>query len=219
MRWIIGLLFVAGAALAADAVGLSAVVHKPSVVVHSKADFDAPTVTTLKRNAPVKIAAQEGLWYQLALDGGATGYVRVNEVRVAQKGKSSPESMQVLLTGKSGRGRVSETAGVRGLDESDLRSASFDAAQLAKMESYRVTPQAAAAWASQHGLSGTQIAWADEAPKGGNVSQAQTRQGTSAARSLLGGLGGGLLGSAVDVGEQRPEVGSGLTRKNSPWDP
>lgn len=201
MRWIIGLLFVAGAALAADAVGLSAVVHKPSVVVHSKADFDAPAVTTLKRNAPVKIAGQEGLWYQLALDGGATGYVRVNEVRVAQKGKSSPENMQVLLTGKSGRGRVSETAGVRGLDESDLRSASFDAAQLAKMESYRVTPQAAAAWASQHGLSGTQIAWADEAPKGGNVSQAKSRQGTSAARSLLGGLGGGLLGSAVDVGE------------------
>lgn len=204
MRYLIMLLLVAGAAMAAGVAGLPAVVHKASVAVHSAPDFDASIVTTLKRDAPVTVAGQDGLWYQLALDGGATGYVRVNEIRVAHSSAAgSDDTMHILLTGQSGRGRISETAGVRGIDESDLRSAAFDATQLAQMESHRVSPQAAADYAANHGLTSTPIAWEGEAaPVRGDVAQADARKGTSVARGLFGSISRGMLGSVLGVAEE-----------------
>ena len=215
MRVLMLLMLLLGSVAVAGSAGLSAVVHKKSVKVHAQPEFAAPEVATLKRNATVRIAAQQGLWYRLALDGGGEGYVRVNDVRVASSGQAKDEGLQVLLTAKSGRGRVSETAGVRGIDESDLRSASFDAAQLAKLESHRASPEAAAAWAAQQSFGATNVAWSDEAaPTRGNVDQGSARRGTSAARSLLGSLGGGLLGSALGVtGKAIPKSEAELTQE------
>ncbi|HVR81852.1 MAG TPA: M48 family metallopeptidase [Luteimonas sp.] len=196
-------------ALIAQAAEMPAVIHKPSVDVHSAPDFSAPTIVKLNRDAPVKISGQQGLWYQLALPAGKPGYVRVNDVRMAYSGKESGSAnMRALFSGKAGKGRVTETAGVRGLDESDLKSASFDAAQLAKLESYRVTPEAAAAHARASVWSDTKVAYAAEAKPvaaGGNksASQSQKRGGLSFARSLLSSLGGGALGnSALGVADK-----------------
>lgn len=185
----------------ASASGLSATVRKESVTAHARPDFDAPALATFTRGDAVRIAGQDGLWYELALDGGAPGYVRVNEVRVADSTNAaeSGEAMHVLLSGKSSRGRVSETAGVRGLDESELRSAAFDAAALAAMESHRASPQAAAAYARRQGWSSTQVAWQGEAgPVGGTVEKSQVHEGTSAARGLFGSFGG-VLDTVMDV--------------------
>lgn len=183
-----------GAAIAATLSGLPATIQKDSVTAFSAPDFDASAVATLDRGDDVRVADQDGLWYKLALDGGATGFVRVNEVRIAKSSATSSEdTMHILMTGKSGRGRITETAGVRGLGESELRSASFDASELAQMQSYRASPDAAAAYARQHGWSSTQVAWKEEAgPVGGSVSQESTRKGSS----LLGGLFGSI-GNAV----------------------
>ena len=86
MRVLMLLLLLLGSVAVAGAAGLSAVVHKKSVKVHAQPEFAAPEVATLERNATVRIAAQQGLWYRLALDGGGEGYVRVNDVRVASSG-------------------------------------------------------------------------------------------------------------------------------------
>src|SRR5687768_16473549 len=108
------LLLVAAFAFAAGPTGISAVEHKRAVDVHSTPDFKAPTVATLQQNAAVRIAGQEGLWYRLALDQDRAGYVRVNDVRIAHAGSAKPgENARALFTGKAGKGRVSETAGVR----------------------------------------------------------------------------------------------------------
>ena len=137
---------------AAVAAEMAAVVHKASVDVHASPDFKAPTVATLKKDAPVSVSGQQGLWFQVALPGGKPGYVRVTDLRMAYAGKESGGNVQALFSGKAGKGRVTETAGVRGLDESDLKAASFDAAQLEKMESFRVGATAAAAQARAQGL-------------------------------------------------------------------
>lgn len=195
--------------LVVHAAEMPAVIHKPSVDVHSAPDFSAPTIAKLNRDAPVKITGQQGLWFQLALPAGKPGYVRVNDVRMAYSGKeNSSANMRALFSGKAGKGRVTETAGVRGLDESDLKSASFDATQLAKLESYRVTPEAAVAHARASVWSDTRVAYAAEAKpvatagkKG--ASQAEKRGGLSFARGLLSSLGGGALGnSALDVADK-----------------
>lgn len=190
MRLIILLSLCVGLAVAASGVtGISAVVHKPKVSVHAKPDFGSQEVTSLARDAQVRIDAQEGLWYRVTLTDGGTGYVRVNEVRMASTAPAQGDDAGALVTGKAGKGRVSETAGVRGIDESDLRGAGFDGAQLATMEGYRVTPEAAAAQARARGWQVTQVAYAAEgqAAKGqGSASQAEKRAGTSAAGGLLG---------------------------------
>ena len=198
------LLLVAALAFAAGPTGISAIVHKASVDVHGAPDFNAPTIATLKQNAAVRIAGQQGLWYQLALDDARSGYVRVNDVRVAHAGAAQPgENARALFTGKAGKGRVSETAGVRGIDESDLRGASFNTAELAKLESYRATPEAALAHARANHWEATQVAYAGEGrATAGNTTQAGTPGKRSGAGGLLSSIGRGALGSLIGVAEK-----------------
>src|SRR5688572_10818087 len=115
MRLFMLLSLCAGFALAASGVtGTSAVVHKSKVTVHAKPDFGSQEVTSLARDTQLRIVGQQGLWYHVTLADGGTGYVRVNELRMA--GPVQGESAGALVTGKAGKGRVSETAGVRGID-------------------------------------------------------------------------------------------------------
>lgn len=199
MRYLLILLACAGVAFAAGQnAALDAVVSKPSVDVRSSPDLAGTRIATLKRNAPVKIAAQQGLWYRLAL-ADKPGYVRVNDVRVAYAGTAA-NGNGVLFAGKSGAGRASETAGVRGLDENDLRTAYANGAQLAKMESYRASPAAAAVYARGKNLADTAVPYATELQasngNGAGMTQAQKRSGFALARGLLSQLGGGLGGKA-----------------------
>ena len=203
--------FVLAAALAAPAASaenMPAVVHKASVDVHSAPDFKAPTIATLKRDAAVSVAGQQGLWFRVDLPAGQSGFVRVNDVRMSSAGKAGSSSgVRALFTGKAGKGRVTETAGVRGLDESTLQSAGYDGAQVAALEAYRVTPEAAAAQARVDGWSATAVGFASEARPGvrGGSTQAEKRSTLSAARGLLSQIGGGLFGGhaaeAVDVAD------------------
>jgi hypothetical protein len=201
--------FLGMSAPALHAENVAAVIQKASVDVHSAPDFGAPTVATLKRNAQVKVSGQQGLWFSIELPAGKPGYVRVNDVRMAYAGKeSSSANVSALFSGKAGKGRVTETAGVRGLDESDLKSASFDAVQFARLESYRATPDAAAAYARGNGWSDTRVAYAVEArpasDRKGGATQAQKRGGLSLARGLLSAIGAnvGTVGvSAMDVAD------------------
>lgn len=219
------LALVAGVAAAA---GLPAVVHKTTATVHAAPDFASATVATLQKDTPVSVADQQGLWYQLEpADDRAAGFVRVNEIRLAETGVKASDTMSVLLTAKSGRGRVSETAGVRGIEESDLRSADYDEAQLQAMQGNRVPKGGAANWAEAQSLQATAISWpgeavpseyeaavaalpAQQAPK----EEKRKRGGFGGfAKGLLGGLGGGLVGSAIDVAQTvAPKSGEELAQ-------
>ena len=202
---------VLAAALAAPAAGtenMAAVVHKATVEVHSAPDFKAPAVATLKRDAAVSVAGQQGLWFRVELPAGQSGFVRVNDVRMAPaRAASSSSGVRALFSGQAGKGRVTETAGVRGLDESTLQSATYDGAQIAALESYRITPEAAAAQARAEGWDPTSVAFASEARPGarGGSTQAEKRSTLSAARGLLSQIGGGLFGGhaseAMDVAD------------------
>lgn len=212
-RCLVGIL-AAGLAGIAAAAGLPAVVHKATATVYTAPDFASAKVQTLKKDAKVSVASQEGLWYRLEpAAAGKAGFVRVNEIRLAQSGVKESDTLRVLLTAQSGRGRVSETAGVRGIEESELRSAGHDEAQLQAMQGHRVTKDAAADWAGEHDLDATRIAWAGEArPSEYEASVAaapaeaapkkKTRGGALGgfAKGLLGNLGvGSEVASALDV--------------------
>ncbi len=200
-------LLVAAGAISAATPLTPASVSKPSVSVHTKPDFASPAVTTLSNGNSVNIAGQQGLWYQLDLGNGKVGYVRVNEVRVAYGSKSSGGIAKALFSGSAGKGRVTETASVRGLDESQLKAASFDAEQLQKMESYRATPAEGERAAAKHGWQATQVAYADEyqpskqADQGSGATQQEKRSRFGAARGFLSMVAPSLA-STAEPGEK-----------------
>lgn len=204
-----------------------AVIRKPSVDVRGSADMASPAIATLKRDAAITVTGQQGLWLRILLSDGKTGFVRVNDVRMAYATKETGGTMKALFAGKAGKGRVSETAGVRGLDESDLKAAVFNAAQLAKMEAYRVSPETAAKAASGKGWSSTKVAYATEFKpkqtdgKSGST-QGEKRGMFGAARGLLSSVGssvgGGMLGAAdkmipkseQEITDEELELGPGI---------
>lgn len=193
-------LIVAALAVSAAAAGeLGAVVQKQAVEVYAEPTLEAPKVASLQRNATVTITAQRGLWYELQTPAG---FVRVNDVRVNYANTDGGDSsLRVLTGGKSGQGRVTETAGVRGIDESDLQSAAYDGAQLDAMMANRVDDATATAYAREHERQATVVAYEKEA-KRGKTGKGGGTSGMSAASGMFGSLGQGLgsmLGTADKV--------------------
>ena len=185
-----------------SAAELAGTVQKPAVDVYAQPMFEAPKITTLQQNATVNISAQQGLWYQLRLAEEKSGYVRVNDVRIAYAGAEDGEAnLRVLMGGKAGAGRVTETAGVRGIDESDLKSAALDQAQLNAMVGNRVEPAAAASYAQEHGWQATTVAYAAEATPGKKAGKAGAN--TAASKGAMTNAVGGVLGSlGINVGSK-----------------
>ncbi len=191
------LIVAASIASGASAAELPAVVHKPAVDVRAQPAFDAPKIATLQRDTAVTVSAQQGLWYALRMPADATGYVRVNDVRLAYAGvEDGAANVRVLMGGKAGQGRVTETAGVRGIEESDLKSAAFDRTQLDGMVAQRVDGPAAAAYAGERGWQATSVAYAGEAKRGksGGKATAESTSSMAASAKAVGGLFGSLGG-------------------------
>jgi Zn-dependent protease with chaperone function len=208
-----------------------ATIVKPDVQLHGKPDFASPAVTTLALNTPVTLTGQQGLWFKLDVAGGKSGYVRVNELRVAYASKDSGGIGKALFTGKAGKGRATETASVRGLDESQLKAAAFNPAQLQQMESYRASPEAAEQAAKKNGWASTDVAYAEEyqpasskpkkkgffgkskpetASTTSTTSQQEKRERYGMARNLLGFVNPGLATAAAPgdklIGKSEQEV-------------
>ena len=185
------------------AADVTATVQKPNVDVHAQASFDSPKIATLQQNTEVKISAQAGLWYLLKLPAEKAGYVRVNDVRVAYAATENGEgNLRVLTGGKPGAGRVTETAGVRGIDESDLKSAALDQVQLDAMVGNRVDGPAASAYAAEQGWQATTVAYDREARPGSKDTEVSVAD-SAAAKPALADAVGGLLGRfGVNVGSK-----------------
>jgi len=196
------------AAAAADAADLTATVRKSEVNLHAAPGLESGTLKKLKQDDTVVIASQQGLWYAVKLPDGQAGFVRINDVRVNYGSvEDSGANMRVLTSGKAGAGRVSETAGVRGIEESELKAASFNQAQLDTIVANRADAAAAAAFASGHGWQATTVAWDAEAkPKKDDKkaskpssSSASTLQGLSGMLGSLGQKASSVLGTASKV--------------------
>lgn len=129
-------------------------------VLRDKPFIDAAEVAKLAASAPVTIAARQGGWMQVAA-GGATGWVRTLNVRLASSGAAAGGSgllaaSSVFRTGSSG---TQVTTGVKGLGEDELRAAQPDMAQLAALDALAVTPAAASEQAARNGLQVNQVAY------------------------------------------------------------
>ena len=120
---------------------------------------DAATVAVLPENAKVDAIERRGGWTRVKSASGE-GWVRMLALRFggpgeAKRGDSGISKLfNVARTGSSG---TTVTTGVRGLDPEMLANARPNPAELAKMEQFAVTPDAAAGFAAKGRLKAHQV--------------------------------------------------------------
>jgi len=115
--------------------------------LRAKPFADAKVVQSLAAGARVEILARNGGWYQVKA-GSRSGWVRMLSVRrSAAPVGNNIAGLANVASGRAGTGTVSTTTGVRGLDSEELTTATFNEAQVAKAESYRVSHGEAQAFA------------------------------------------------------------------------
>jgi hypothetical protein len=145
-------LMLAGSALAAE----SGVLIRGDEL-RDKPFIDAESLGKVAANAAVSIAARQGGWVQVDVDG-KSGWVRTLNVRLAGGGSTGNSGLlaasSAFRTGSSG---TQVTTGVKGLGESDLNAAVPNAAQLAMLNAQGVTAADASEQAVRNGLKANQV--------------------------------------------------------------
>jgi hypothetical protein len=120
---------------------------------------DAETIGQIAENTALDALERKGGWTRVK-SGSGEGWVRMLALRFggpgeAKKGDSGVSKLfNVARTGSSG---TTVTTGVRGLDPEMLAKAQPNPAELAKMEQFAATPDAAAGFAAKGKLKARQV--------------------------------------------------------------
>src|SRR3546814_12563550 len=93
-------------ALPASAAEMAATVHKSKVEVHQAPDFNSPEVAKLRRGDGVTVAGQQGLWFQVTLADGGSGYLRVTDVRMDYAAQADGDAKVRAVFARSEERRV-----------------------------------------------------------------------------------------------------------------
>ncbi len=119
---------------------------------------DAKTLATLAVGDKVEILKKEGGWLQVKAKKG-TGWVRMLSVRRGETAQKPGAATGVLslASGRAGTGKVVATTGIRGLNEEELKTATFNEVELKLAESYGTSKADAKKFAAQGKLSARPI--------------------------------------------------------------
>jgi hypothetical protein len=121
----------------------------------------AAAVGKMSKGMSVDIVAKQGGWLQVKV-GKAQGWVRLLSVRAGSGGAGGDGLAGVAgvagaVTQKSDPSRVVAVAGVRGLNEEDLKGAKFNAEEMNRLEAYTVSASQAQAFADKSGLKSLKV--------------------------------------------------------------
>lgn len=114
-----------------------------AVPLRAAPSVQAVAVRTLEQDTQVGVLKTERWWVQVRA-GETEGWVPVFYVRgggLPEKPGAASEAAGVvgLVTGRQGSGKVTSVIGVRGLNEEDLKGASFAPDELQRLESFAVS--------------------------------------------------------------------------------
>lgn len=126
----------------------------------AKPQIDAVTVKALGENTPLQVLGNDGGWSQVATREGKQGWVRLLNVRLASSGGSSNVGKDIDALGnvvRTGSTGASATTAAKGLSKEDLEKATPNPAEVKKLDAYRVTPEAASAYARNAKLVARQV--------------------------------------------------------------
>jgi hypothetical protein len=126
--------------------------------LYSQPSATASVAGTAAKGASVTVLAKQGGWLRVTA-GKTTGWMRLLSVRVGAGGSSGSGLGDVVgaATTRSDPSRVVAVAGLRGLNEEDLKKATFNADELARLDKWTVTAAQSKSFASQAGLVAVQV--------------------------------------------------------------
>lgn len=121
--------------------------------IYSKPSSGSSVAANVSKGTSVNILAKQGGWLRVSA-GKTTGWMRLLSVRAGAGGLSSSGVGDVLgaATTRSDPSRVVAVAGLRGLNDEELKQAKFNADELARLDAWNVTETQARSFASQSGL-------------------------------------------------------------------
>ncbi|MHB1174752.1 MAG: SH3 domain-containing protein [Sulfuriferula sp.] len=121
--------------------------------LYAKPAVRSATVGKITRGTPVTVVTRQGGWVEVS-SGRTRGWVRMFSVRsrVGGGGNAASELAGLAQVGQRRPGNVVATAGVRGLNEEDLKTAKYNARGIQELASYAVSAGAARQFAGNAGL-------------------------------------------------------------------
>lgn len=125
--------------------------------------FSGPTsgssvAANVSKGTSVNILSKQGGWLRVSA-GRTTGWIRLLSVRAGEGGVSSSGVGDVFgaATTRSDPSRVVAVAGLRGLNDEDLKQAKFNPEELARLNAWEVSISQTQSFASQSGLSAVKV--------------------------------------------------------------
>ena len=136
----------------------------PGTVLRNDKLYSQPSAASkaagsVSKGASVNILAKQGGWLRVT-SGTSTGWIRLLSVRAGAGGLGGAGLGDVVgvATTRSDPSRVVAVAGLRGLNDEDLKQAKFNGAELAKLNTWQATPAQARSFAAQAGLKTANVA-------------------------------------------------------------
>ena len=151
-------------ALALLAIGAASAGHAATGTVlrndklYSQPSAASSVTASVNRGATVTIQQKQGGWLKVSA-GKSTGWIRLLSVRAGAGGLGGACVGDVvgMATTKSDPSRVVAVAGLRGLNDEELKQARFNGEELARMEGQAVSVAQARSFASQGGLAAAKV--------------------------------------------------------------
>jgi hypothetical protein len=128
--------------------------------LRASASTGAATLGRVAKGASVDILARQGGWTQIS-DQGRTGWVRILAVKSSAPSAGAADVLGLVEAGTTRRdpGKVVAVAGVRGLNEEELKLARFNAEELARLERFASDRADAQTFARNAGLQAAKVAY------------------------------------------------------------
>jgi uncharacterized protein YgiM (DUF1202 family) len=116
-------------------------------------------VASISKGSTVDVLARQGGWTQIRA-GSRTGWVRILSVRSTVSTSSAGDL--AALTSKRDGSQVVAVAGLRGLNEEELKAAKFDAQALMQLDRYKADQAEASSFARAANLVSRKLSYLPE---------------------------------------------------------
>ena len=144
-------------------VSAAAALAAPGTVLRDEKIYGQPSSSaavagSVAKGASVNILAKEGGWLRVTA-GKTTGWIRLVSVRAGEGslGGTGVGDVVGAATTRSDPSRVVAVAGLRGLNDEELKQAKFNAGELAQLDTWVVTVSQAKTFASQASLAAVSV--------------------------------------------------------------
>jgi hypothetical protein len=129
-------------------------------VLYAEPRTDAPQVAQLKQGVVGEVLSRNGAWLNLKTPA-ASGWIFSFNVRFASQSPSQSgeggSALGRLFAPRRSSVASTSTIGIRGLDETDLRQATFSADQMRLLDQYAASREAAQSQANEAGLTPARV--------------------------------------------------------------